>query len=160
MDKLNSWLTLFANCGVLVGIVFLAIEVNQNTEALERERSVNIASSFVQRNEAISDTMLAVALDPDFAVLVERWRETGTASLSDDEIARVRFYEWSLIFMLESQLAQYEQGLLNEEYYEYQFKGVIRRLGRGWEELGLVEIQKPSLRNKIRSVLSEMPVGS
>ena len=29
-DRLNRWLTLGANIGIIVGIVFLAIEVNQN----------------------------------------------------------------------------------------------------------------------------------
>lgn len=35
--SLNSWLTLFANFGVIMGIVFLAIEIRQNTMALNRE---------------------------------------------------------------------------------------------------------------------------
>ena len=33
-EQLNQWLTLGANFGVLAGIVFLAIEMRQNTEAL------------------------------------------------------------------------------------------------------------------------------
>lgn len=31
-DKLNRWMTLIANIGVLIGIIFLAIEIRQNTE--------------------------------------------------------------------------------------------------------------------------------
>ena len=34
LEKVNHWLTLLANVGVLVGIVFLVIEVRQNTEAI------------------------------------------------------------------------------------------------------------------------------
>ena len=34
--SLNKWLTLIANISVVVGIVFLAIEVRQNTQTLEQ----------------------------------------------------------------------------------------------------------------------------
>ena len=33
MDKLSKWLNLFASLGVIAGLVFLAIEINQNTQA-------------------------------------------------------------------------------------------------------------------------------
>ena len=36
-DSLSAWLTLTANVGVLIGIVFLAIEIQQNTQALNRD---------------------------------------------------------------------------------------------------------------------------
>ena len=36
-DSINRWLTLGANLGVLVGIVFLAIELRQNNELLEAQ---------------------------------------------------------------------------------------------------------------------------
>ena len=42
--KLNSWLTLLANVGVLVGIFFLAIELRQNNELMEAEARFNRVS--------------------------------------------------------------------------------------------------------------------
>ena len=33
LEKLNHWLTLAANLGVLAGIIFLAIEIQQSTNA-------------------------------------------------------------------------------------------------------------------------------
>ena len=36
-DRMNRWLTLAANIGVLVGIVFLAVEIRQNTIAVQSE---------------------------------------------------------------------------------------------------------------------------
>ena len=38
--RLNQWLTLFANLGVLLGIIFLVIEINQNTEAIRIESAI------------------------------------------------------------------------------------------------------------------------
>jgi len=37
LDNLNKWLTLLANLGVLAGIIFLAIEIGQNTAAINRQ---------------------------------------------------------------------------------------------------------------------------
>ena len=37
LDKLNKWLSLGANVGVLAGIVFLAVELQQNTEILQAQ---------------------------------------------------------------------------------------------------------------------------
>lgn len=35
MDSVNKWLMLAANLGVIAGIIFLAIEVNQNTQVAQ-----------------------------------------------------------------------------------------------------------------------------
>jgi hypothetical protein len=41
VDRLNKWLTLLANFGVVAGIVFLAIEVRQNQALLEESNRIN-----------------------------------------------------------------------------------------------------------------------
>jgi hypothetical protein len=49
LDSLNKWLTLSANAGVIAGIVFLAIEISQNTIAIRAEiyqtRSYEVADA-------------------------------------------------------------------------------------------------------------------
>jgi len=37
LDDLNKWLTLAANVGVLAGIIFLAIELQQNTNMMQAQ---------------------------------------------------------------------------------------------------------------------------
>lgn len=49
MDKLNQWLTLLANVGVIAGIVFLGIEIRQNTEMIQS-----------QTRDSISEKQIAV----------------------------------------------------------------------------------------------------
>lgn len=41
MDKLNQWLTLVANVGVVVGIVFLAFEIRHNSNELATQIAMN-----------------------------------------------------------------------------------------------------------------------
>jgi hypothetical protein len=37
MKKLNEWLTLFANIGVIAGIAFLGFEIRQNTAMIKSQ---------------------------------------------------------------------------------------------------------------------------
>jgi hypothetical protein len=45
LDNVNKWLTLVANFGVVAGIVFLAVEVRQNQEVLERDHAIALLDS-------------------------------------------------------------------------------------------------------------------
>ena len=60
MDKLNQWLTLVANLGVIAGLVFVGIEVRQNTLAIERELATSFADN-VHGTLANSDHLTAIA---------------------------------------------------------------------------------------------------
>ena len=44
MEKLNNWLTLVTNIGVIAGLALLVYEVEQNTKALQNEADVAIYS--------------------------------------------------------------------------------------------------------------------
>ena len=54
MNKLNDWLSFGANMGVILGIVFLAVEINQNNELMEAEARFNRLTA-----QAGSHTILA-----------------------------------------------------------------------------------------------------
>ena len=45
LDSLNKWLTLASNVGVIVGIVFLTVEIGQNQESIELQNSINLAEA-------------------------------------------------------------------------------------------------------------------
>ena len=45
LDKLNNWLTLAANIGVLAGILLVAYEVRQNQELLELDYKLTLLDS-------------------------------------------------------------------------------------------------------------------
>ena len=63
IDSVNKWLTLVANFGVIVGIIFLAIEVNQNNQLMEAEaRSL--------RNSSTADSYFLVAKNSDIASIL------------------------------------------------------------------------------------------
>ena len=67
-DRLNRWMTLGANIGVLAGIIFLAFELQQNTVATQLEAASNFQDSF-------SEIELFIAGSPEFAELLRKGRE-------------------------------------------------------------------------------------
>ncbi len=62
-DSINRWLILGANLGVLVGIIFLAIELRQNNELLEAQtRAENFDRIIGFAEQIIENPALATAL--------------------------------------------------------------------------------------------------
>jgi len=52
LDIVNRWLTLLANIGVLLGIVFLAIEMRNSSDAITAQVRDSIADGFITLNMA------------------------------------------------------------------------------------------------------------
>ena len=48
IGRTNQWLTLIANVGVLVGVVFLAIELRHSSNAISTQTQDSIADGFIQ----------------------------------------------------------------------------------------------------------------
>jgi hypothetical protein len=115
-EKLNSWLGVFANIGVVVGIVFLALEVNQNSSELEQNRAVSTAQATAQRNGAMDDDYRALAQDPELAQLVKSGYDNPD---SLTELQRVQFGWWlrKTFNNHEATWFYYSRGLIPEEDY-------------------------------------------
>ena len=47
MEKLNHLLTLLANIGVIAGIIFLAVEINQNTDMMRAQTRSAVTGSII-----------------------------------------------------------------------------------------------------------------
>ena len=66
-DQLNRWLTLGANVGVVVGIVFLAVELRQNNENLAaQQRAVNYTGGVATWEMVATSSELSELLYKDF----------------------------------------------------------------------------------------------
>lgn len=62
MDKLNTWLTLIANIGVLAGIVFLAIEIRTNTETNRIGIQESFSGNWIEINPLLAGNVDAVTV--------------------------------------------------------------------------------------------------
>ena len=155
MERLNQWLTLIANLGILVGIVFLAIEIQQNTNSLELNRQIALAEAYATRNNTVQDSQVEAALSPDFGEIFVKWEKGGNKALTEVELFRITSWETARLFRIESQYIMWEQGLLDREFIE-NLREITRRSAPGWRELGLVWIAHGGFRREIEKTLEEL----
>ena len=108
LDSINRWLTLIANLGVMAGIIFLAVELRQNTVATE----LSAASSFQDRFSAIE---LFIAGNPEFSELLDKGR-TG-AEVSRPEQLRLMVFYGTVLRQWQINHLQYLSGALDEDVW-------------------------------------------
>ena len=109
--KLNQWLTTLANFGVVIGIIFLVIEIRQTSVQIEQNTAAISGQAFFQLSESSSVSKIALAQDAGLAELVVRGNE-DPGSLT--EIDHKRYIDWT-------------RARFNflEAYWVYRRKGLI-----------------------------------
>jgi len=102
-QKLNTWLSLGANLGVLIGIVFLAIEIRQNTEMTRVQIIQNRADAAISMAEATFNSEYL----PGIVAKARRGEH-----LSDEEALRYTGWIRAALRNQDNNLQQYNQGML------------------------------------------------
>jgi len=110
-EKLNQWLTTLANFGVIVGIIFLVVEIRQTSRQIEQNTVALGAQTIFQINESSNGARRAIAQDAELAELLMKGNEDPEALTA---LERERFIQWTrarLAFL--------------EAYWLYRSKGLI-----------------------------------
>lgn len=122
MDNINKWLTLVANLGVLVGIIFLSLEISQSNRIAERDaRSESVAQEFeLQRslieNAEVSALMLKLSSRETELTPLEKFQAESFAQL-----LVLRAADLNII---------YESGFLTEETLDRLIRGITLNIRR------------------------------
>jgi len=111
-EALNWWLTLFANLGVLGGLIFVGFEIRQNTSQLRTEGARALT-------EMVNSMNAGVYSDPGLADIVIRG-EQDLASLSPVERQRFDRFQFSRLNTAEYVLDLEAEGVtgLNFDYVQ------------------------------------------
>jgi hypothetical protein len=125
-DRMNRWLTLGANLGVLVGIVLILIELNQNADLMRAQMTQARGDSVVQtyRDLMVSDGWLEIRAKQRSAGSTKEWVE----SLSPTEYERVWYRVLVDYHDLRTQFFQYQSGFLDAHIWESSARAQARRL--------------------------------
>ena len=154
-EKLSRWLTLGANLAVLVGIVFLAIEIQQNT--------VMTRAQITQGRAEAAMSLAESTYNSDF--MPDIWVKVGEGqSLTASE--KFRYLTWirATLRNQENNIQQYNQGLLGE-HMPRAVSGVIRAVietspvGREYWE-GAKHLYSDEFIEIVDSVIAESAEGS
>jgi len=136
-DRLNKWLTLLANIGVLIGLALLIFEIQQNNvlmlAQIEQSRSLSLVEW--RRQLALEDagfTEIRSKFDDvtDFA--------SGRQVLQQLTAAERNRYGSAVvadIYDIENVFAQYERGLISDEYWQERIVPAIRGRAGAWKEV-------------------------
>ncbi len=122
-NKLNERLTLIANLSVVVGIVFLAYELRQNTEAIQ-----------AQTRDSITEKQMEYlgwrATSPELAAVLAKADSVGGDALSDAERQQWSGYYGGQLREWENSFYQFERGLFSGDEFEARrefWRTVLRR---------------------------------
>jgi hypothetical protein len=111
--KLNQWLITLANFGVIVGIVFLVLEIRQTSTQIEQHTAALSAQTIFQLNQSAGVAKRAIAQDVDLAELLMRGDE-DPESLT--ELEQARFISWKRARFddLEAYWVFHRKGLIDD----------------------------------------------
>jgi hypothetical protein len=149
LDKINQWLSLIANFGVIAGIVFLGLEVQQNSNAIQ-------AQTYQSRTEATQEMMIAIMdserVAPLFAEIDTDLFPSDLQKIENlDPESRLRvmaFYYWTRL-QIDNLLYQHERGFLDDEYRDEVIARAISGFAPIWKELDVLATARPEFRAAI-----------
>jgi hypothetical protein len=118
-DKINRWVTLVANIGVVAGIFFLAIELRQANLATRIAARDSASQGHIDfMGDTLDSTVLAVARQK--AVTNEELTDLELGQLTQFHARRWRHYE--RVYYL------YQYGVLSEQEWEGFKNGIMRAM--------------------------------
>ncbi len=124
-DKVNRWLTLSANIGVLIGIILILAELNQNADLMRAQmtqaRGDNVMQTY--REMMLSDHWVEIRAKGRAAPSTDAWIK----SLSPVEYERVWYRQLMDYHDLRTQFYQYQSGYLDEQIWRSSSREQARR---------------------------------
>ena len=147
--RLNRWLSLAANFGVLVGVIFLIIELRQNTDALYAESRQSVLAATQQE--------LLVQIDnPDIGLSVHK-----SEPLTPEEHVRLSGFLTASLKAREYAWLQYQDGVIDENQWNSEVVVIqvvfdSSRTRLWWNSLGR-EYFKGGFRDFVDGLLESQP---
>ena len=133
IERIDKWLTLLANLGVLIGIVFLVVEVRQSNRIAIATTEISVRDQYRSHNE------LVLANDAVAELLVKAADADG--EFSEVETEKLYAYLYGYINTWKSIEIAYENGMLPRTTFEVVLDDVrlalndypaIRPMARNW----------------------------
>lgn len=120
LDRINAWLSLAGNVAVLAGIVFLAIEINQNTAMMQTQIHQSRAALAMTEAQSIYNSDYVPAL---------LFKVKEEAELSSEERVRYKSLFRAFNRNFDNQLRQFNEGLLAGNIPRSVRRAVLEEIG-------------------------------
>ena len=137
-DRLNRWLTLIANFGVVIGLFLLIAEVNHASKLAE-------VGAYQTRIRDIQELNLQLALSDSLADILSKADSEGVETLSPSEFSRARAWYATIMRGMQGQYYQYQNGFLDRASVDRTLYDIVNGIYQNWERFDLlrnIEIQE------------------
>ena len=146
---------------VLITLVYLSVQVRQNTRSMEEGRKLALAQTYQMRSDALQ-MMLVHAADSDhIGPIITKLTGYGYPEdvsalehLSREDRGRFRQWQIAQHTHWDNMFFQYQQGFIDEEYYRDSFRERVRRLAPTWKALNVASARR-SFNIEIENILRE-----
>lgn len=108
MERTNQWLTLAANLGVIAGLIFLAIELRQNT-------NIARASAYRENIQDIAAWRELTISDPELARIFGTYMHDGIGALDDEDRGRMTALVNNVMGIYENAYFGRRYGIIGDE---------------------------------------------
>ena len=133
---------------VVASLIAVAIELRQTQSAIVANTYQARAYEAIERNWQLAESQVVVP------IITKAGADLSTIdALTDDELRRLRSLYRGLRIDADNEYYQYQQGFLDEEYFESALKPRIARQAGRWRSLGIEE-RRPSFKKFVDEQLA------
>ena len=129
--------------GVIATLAYLAIQIRQNTRSLNASQRLALAQTYQMRSDGLQN-MLVQAASSTIGGIIYKATEagypddiSGLDTLTAEEWSRFRQWHIAQQAHWDNMHFQYQQGFLDEEYYQDEFVKRVQRLWPAWQAMRL-----------------------
>ncbi len=150
--------------GVIASLIYLSVQIRQNTHSMEESRRLALAQTYQMRADALQQ-MLVTAADSRIGEIIVRLREDGYPEdiealnrLSVEDLGRFRLWQIAQHTHWDNLHFQYQQGFLDEEYFRDSFRERTVRLAPVWRALHISGGRR-SFKEEIERLEQQLKAG-
>ena len=144
-DKVNRWLTLTANLGILIGLVLLIVEIRQNSQLMRAQINMDRTASSIEtlinvaNDGAIATIQSKLFEEVDGFPMVLGWSE----KLTPEEYQRYRYWVLARLYEFNNDWFQCTEGLVQAATCERELRARMLRYIYRFYEFGIGFSRQP-----------------
>lgn len=146
---------------VLATLVYLSVQIRQNTKSMDESKKLALAQTYQVRSDALQLMLVRAADSEHIGPIINKLTVAGypedisaLEQLSTVERQRFRLWQIAQETHWDNMFFQYQQGFIDEEYYQDSFRPRVKRLAPTWQALKVAGARQ-SFNAEIANILAE-----
>jgi len=152
---------LLGSIAVLATLVYLSVQVRQNTRSMDESKKLALAQTYQMRSDALQMMLVHAADSKHIGPIISKLTDAGYPEdigaldyLSKEERQRFRLWQIAQETHWDNMFFQYQQGFIDEEYYRDSFRKRVKRLAPTWQALNVTGARR-TFSAEIEGILAE-----